>query len=219
MRVLGLVSSGRKDGNTNTLVDTILEGAKSKGHVTKKVFLADFKIHPIGDCATCREAGACVIDDDFDKVMNEALEADCIIFGTPVYWWGPSAQLKTFMDRWVCRATFDKNGSSMSKMLGKKYVLAVPHQNKQLSATRLLFAMMEDSLDFLQMVCLSKIQTVAEGRNEASNDQAALRHAFELGARMTEVESMKKPTGSVTFNFANPEQVAEVSTFKWSQPT
>jgi len=202
MKVLGLVGSGRKDGNTNTLVAQILEGAKEKGHDTKKVFLPDLRISPIGDCAACRKTGRCNIEDDFDMLMDEVLGTDCVVFGMPIYWFGPSAQMKAFIDRWVCRMFFDEEGFR-ARMRGKKCVLAVPHQDTRLSVARHLFAMMEETFEFMEMAYLGRIQTVAWRRRDAGNDKAALKHAFELGTRLTEMENVKKATGSVTFNFAN----------------
>lgn len=200
MKVIGLVGSGRKDGNTNTLVDGILEGAKKNGHDTGKIFLADLRISPIGDCTACRKVGHCHIEDDFDALIDEVLESDCVIFGTPLYWFGPSAQVKAFIDRWVCRMMFDDQGFR-AKMKGKKCVLAVPHQDTRLSGAEHLLAMMESTFEYLEMAYLGKIQAVAWRRWEAGQDEAVLKHAFELGARLTEMEGVKKATGSVTFNF------------------
>ena len=204
MKVLGLVGSGRKDGNTNTLVDKILEGAKTKGHETKKMFLADVTISPIGDCSACRKAGQCLKKDDFDAVMNEVLESDCVIFGTPIYWTGPTGQMKNFVDRWQCPMVFDDAGFR-AKMKGKKCVLAVPHQGDRISETQHLFAIMETTFEYLEMAYLGKIHTTAWRRCEVGNDEAAQKHAFELGARLSEMEDVKKVTGSVTFNFGKPE--------------
>ncbi len=125
MKVLGLVGSGRKDGNTNTLVDKVLEGAQSKGHETKKLMFSDLKIGPIGDCSVCRKAGKCLQNDDFNSVMDEVLASDCVLFGTPLYFFGPSAQMKAFIDRWVCRMAFDEK-DFRSKIKGKKCLLVVP---------------------------------------------------------------------------------------------
>jgi multimeric flavodoxin WrbA len=200
MKVLGLVGSGRKDGNTNTLIDKILEGAKTKGHETSKAFLADLRISPIGDCSACRKAGHCRIEDDFDALMEEVLASDCVIFGTPLYWFGPSAQMKAFLDRWVCRMAFDEEGFRAT-MKGKKCMLAVPHQDTQLSGAEHLFAIMEKTFAFMEMAYLGKIQTVAWRRWETGKDEVALKHAFELGARLAEMEDIKQATGSVAFNF------------------
>lgn len=204
MKVVGLVGSNRKDGNTNTLVEKILEGACSKGHETEKVQFADLRISPIGDCSACRKAGHCSIEDDFDALMDKVLESDCVVFGTPLYWYGPSSQMKAFMDRWVCRMAFDEQ-TFREKMKGKKCLLAVPHQDTRLTGAEHLFAIMEKTFEFMEMPYLGKIQTVAWQRWETGKDEAALKHAFELGARLTELEDIEKATGSVTFNFARVE--------------
>jgi len=204
MKVIGLVGSNRKDGNTNTLVEKILEGAKTKGQETEKVFFADLKISPIGDCSACRKAGHCSIEDDFDGLMDKVLESDCVIFGTPLYWYGPSSQMKAFMDRWVCRMAFDDEGFR-AKMKGKKCVLAVPHQDTRLSGAEHLFAIMEKTFEFMEMAYLGRIQTVAWRRWESGQDEVMLKHAFELGVWLADMEDFKKASGSVTFNFARVE--------------
>jgi multimeric flavodoxin WrbA len=201
MKVIGLVGSNRKDGNTNTLVERILEGARSKAQETEKVFFADLSISPIGDCSACRKAGSCRIDDDFNALMDKVLESDCVIFGTPLYWYGPSSQMKAFMDRWVCRMHFDEE-AFRARMKGKKCVLAVPHQDTQLSGAEHLLAIMEKTFAFMEMAYLGKIQTVAWRRWEAGKDDEALKYAFELGVRLVEMEDFEKATGSVTFNFS-----------------
>ena len=205
MKVIGLVGSGRKDGNTNTLVDRILEGARSAGQQTEKVFLADLTISPIGDCGACRRAGRCRIEDDFDSLMDKVLESDCVVFGTPLYWFGPPAQMKAFMDRWVCRMVFDEQ-TFRDRMKGKRCLLAVPHQDTNLSGAEHLFAIMEKTFEFMEMVYLGKIQTVAWRRFEAGQDEVALKYAFELGVRVVEMAGIKKATGSVTFNFAKSDK-------------
>jgi multimeric flavodoxin WrbA len=200
MKVLGLVGSGRKDGNTNTLVDKILEGAKASGHQTKKVFFADLKISPIGDCAACRKAGHCLIEDDFDSLISEVLEHDCIIFGTPLYWFGPSSQMKAFIDRWVCRMAFDEK-RFRARMKGMRCVLAVPHQDEHLWGAEHLIGIMEKTFDYMEMSYLGKIQTNAWRRSEAAKDEVALKYARELGVKLGELGDIKKVTGSITFNF------------------
>jgi multimeric flavodoxin WrbA len=204
MKVLGLVGSGRKDGNTNTLVERILEGARSKKLETKKVFLADLNVEPIGDCVACRRAGKCSKRDDFDSLMDAVLDSDCVIFGTPMYWYGPSAQMKAFIDRWVCRMHFDEAGFR-ARMKGKKCVLVVPHQDEKLTGANYVLGIMERTFEYMDMALVAKMQTTAWRRQDVSRDEAALRHAFELGAKLTEMEAFKKASGSVTFNFSKSQ--------------
>lgn len=100
-RVLGIVGSPRKKGNTNAMVDAILEGAAMKGAGVEKVHLSKKKIKPCKACDACREGkGKCRQDDDMEELLALMKESDVWVFGTPVYWWGPTAQMKTFIDRW-----------------------------------------------------------------------------------------------------------------------
>jgi len=205
MRVVGLVGSNRRDGNTNTLVEKILEGARSAGHDTEKISFAGVTILPIGDCGACRRAGSCVNKDDFDSVMDRVLNSDCVVFGTPLYWYGPSAQMKAFMDRWVCRMVMDEQ-AFRDRMRGKKCLLAVPHQDTRLSGAEHLIAIMEKTFEFMEMAYLGRIQTVAWRRFEVGQDEVALKHAYDLGARLTGMADFKVATGSVTLNFARQEK-------------
>ena len=202
MKILGLVGSNRKDGNTNTLVSKIMEGAESKGHQTEKVHFADLKISPIGDCSACRKEGKCAVDDDFNILIDKVLESDCIIFGTPLYFYGPSSQMKAFIDRWVCRMSLGDEKEFRSKLKGKKCLLAVPHQDESLSGAEHLFAMMEKTFEYMEMAYLGRIQTTAWRRWESGKDDVALKHAFELGTRISGMEDFRKATGAVLYTFS-----------------
>lgn len=211
MKVLGLVASGRKDGNTNTLVEQILNGAKSKGHETKKVFLTDLKILPVSDCAVCRAAKRCTSQDDFIPLAEEMLESDCVVFGSPLYWYGPSAQMKAFIDRWNCFMILD-DARFRAKMKGKRCVLAVPHQSDSLLEPEPLFAIMQKTFDYMEMAYVGSIQTTARGRHDSRRNEATMKYAFELGTRLFEIEDIKKATGSVSFNFGKLATESEPKT-------
>ncbi len=99
MRILGIVCSPRKGGNTEILVREALEAVKGAGSETVFIHVADLDISPCDACGTCLETGACVIDDGMQEVYREMEEADGIIFGTPVYFMNVSAQAKAVMDR------------------------------------------------------------------------------------------------------------------------
>ena len=99
MKVLGIVCSPRKEGNTEILVREALSGAKENGADTELLRIADMNITPCDGCETCHEAGECRIKDDMQKVYQKLLTADGIILGSPVYFWSVSGQAKTLMDR------------------------------------------------------------------------------------------------------------------------
>ena len=99
MKVLILNGSPRKNGNTRTLL-TALAGEAGKNHQVELVDLQSQKISPCLGCDACRKnGGTCVQKDDAPALLQKVLEADCILFGSPVYWWGISAQLKLAIDR------------------------------------------------------------------------------------------------------------------------
>lgn len=99
MKVLGLVGSPRIDGNTDLLVSEILKGAAEAGAEVERVLLNPLSISPCQACDACRTAKRCRIDDDMQLLYVKLLAADAIVLGTPIYFWGPSAQVKAFLDR------------------------------------------------------------------------------------------------------------------------
>jgi multimeric flavodoxin WrbA len=98
MRILGLVGSPRKGSNTDLLVTKILDGAS--GHLTEKVYLYDLDIAACVDCRSCQKGKfQCVIDDGMQRLYPKLEGADVIVFGTPLYWYGPTGKMKLVMDR------------------------------------------------------------------------------------------------------------------------
>ena len=99
MKVLGIVCSPRKGGNTEILVSEALVGAKESGAKVELLRVTDMNIAACNGCETCHESGECSIKDDMQKVYEKMLTADGIILGSPVYFWSVSSQAKTLMDR------------------------------------------------------------------------------------------------------------------------
>ena len=124
MRVLGVVGSPRKNGNTEILVDEVLRGAKDAGATVEKIFLNELKILPCQSTCSeyCKAKGNCKITDDMSSLYDKLYGSDCIVLGTPIYWWGPSAQMKAFIDRWYAFS----HPAFIKKIEGKKLVLVAP---------------------------------------------------------------------------------------------
>ena len=82
MKVTAIVASPRKGGNTEALVDKMIEGCKSTGDVeVVKIFLVDKKIDWCKGCMTCcyppPGTGKCVIKDDMEEIIEHMRESDC----------------------------------------------------------------------------------------------------------------------------------------------
>jgi multimeric flavodoxin WrbA len=100
MDVLGIVGSPRSGGNTEILVEEVLGGARDAGLRTEKVLLRNLDIGPCRGCDSCGRTGKCIQKDDMPGLLVKMQESRAWVLGTPVYYWGPSAQFKAFMDRW-----------------------------------------------------------------------------------------------------------------------
>ena len=105
MKILGIVCSPRKGGNTEIMVGEALVAARETASArgaeadTELVLVADKHIAPCDGCGSCRKTGSCWIRDDMPPLYEQMEAADGIIFGTPVYFGDVSAQAKSIMDR------------------------------------------------------------------------------------------------------------------------
>lgn len=99
-KVLILSASPRRKGNSQILCDKFAEGAKSAGHQVKMIRLSDKKINFCKACDACmKNEGLCIQRDDMGDILKAYQQADILVLATPVYFYGISAQMKTFIDR------------------------------------------------------------------------------------------------------------------------
>ena len=94
MKILVLTGSPRKNGNSATLADNFIKGAEEAGHTVVRFDAAFKKVHPCIACNKCGMDGPCIFKDDFDFVRENIVDADAVVFATPMYYFGISAQLK-----------------------------------------------------------------------------------------------------------------------------
>ncbi len=103
--ILIISASPRKCGNSDTLCDEFLRGAKDSGNNAEKIFLRDKKINYCTGCGVCNDTHKCVQKDDMAEILDKMVNADVIVLATPVYFYTMDAQLKTLIDRTVPRYT------------------------------------------------------------------------------------------------------------------
>jgi len=99
MLVLGLQGSPRRNGNTDTLLTSFLAEAERLGARIHNLPVAEKKITPCKECKTCEREGFCVISDDMQEIYSLLWRADIIVMATPVFFYGPPAQMKALIDR------------------------------------------------------------------------------------------------------------------------
>lgn len=100
MKIIVITGSPRKDGNTFAMVDAFIKAAESKGHEVMRFDAAMMKIGGCHACMTCFKTGkACSFDDDFNVIAPHILDADAVVYATPVYWYSIPSQIKGVIDR------------------------------------------------------------------------------------------------------------------------
>ena len=99
MKALGIVGSPRIGGNTEQLMKLVLETIAKQDIDTELLSLAGKDIRPCTACMACKGEETCSIDDDLFPIYLKMKEADAIIIGSPVYFQGPSALVRAFVER------------------------------------------------------------------------------------------------------------------------
>ena len=119
MKVLGIMGSPRRQSNTEILLDTALAGAKKMGAAVEKVAVSELKVHPCLEIYACRKDGKCAIKDDMQQLYEKLLEADHIVFASPIFFYGLTSQAKAIVDR--CQALWVR-----------KYVLGIGKEDRRI---------------------------------------------------------------------------------------
>lgn len=98
-KVIALIGSPRKDGNTSSIVEEVVRGAKEAGAETKVYNLNEMNIKPCQSCFHCRGGEGCSITDDMLSIYDDLKEAEAVVIGSPIYFGQVTAQTKLLMDR------------------------------------------------------------------------------------------------------------------------
>ena len=177
MKIVLLTGSPHRHGASNMLADRFAEGAQEAGHEVYRFDCASASVHPCIGCDSCRkeDSKGCVFRDDMPELNPKLLEADAIVFASPIYYFGLSAQIKTVIDRFYANNT--------ALMGGKKCALLLaagdPYEHN-MEGARLTFELMAHYLqwDIVDMVfgdgCYTPQDMAATGYPN---------HAYQLGLR------------------------------------
>jgi len=101
MKIIAIVGSPRKGGNTEFLTEKLLEEARTEGAETFIHTLADMRVEYCLGCHTCLKQGACIIDDDLERVKEDMLNAQGIVWASPTQALTLSGRMKTLVDRCI----------------------------------------------------------------------------------------------------------------------
>ncbi len=179
MKILGIVSSYRRLGNTEILVKEALMGAEEQGAEVDILRLTDYKILPCEGDATCMFMGrGCKNEgkDDFDYLLKKIYQFDGVIFGAPCYILEVAAVVKQFIDRLFILS------SQPSQMWGKPAGIIIPYATR--GWTQYAYLQPTILLRFLGMEIVDQVQVHIQAMAEAANDQRALDKACKIGVEV-----------------------------------
>mgnify|MGYP001174135634 FL=1 len=145
MKALILFGSPRKKGNTIQLVNVLSKVLKEKGHGVKMLYLNDMNVRPCQGCYACLKEGVCRINDDMKDIRKFIAESDLIVYATPIYWFGPSGQLKLVMDRSIAFMDEEYN----SRVKGKKAITLMTYASEEEDTCRPAVDMFKKTFDLL----------------------------------------------------------------------
>lgn len=170
MVALGVIASPRPEGNTATAVRDVLDELSAAGHACDELLLPGDTIAAIGDCRACVERGACDRDDAFEEAMERVYAAELLVLGTPLYWYGPSGQLKVFLDRWSCLLDREEE-TFRARMRGKAVVLVCAQGERGFYEAAPCLQSLEWSMRYLDLPVLGRIVVVGHARGDYAADE------------------------------------------------
>lgn len=179
MKVIGIVGSPRKNGNTELLTKHTLKAISGEGLDTELIRLAGLKIEPCTACMVCKKEETCSIKDDLFPIYLRMKEADGIILASPVYYGSATSLIKALMERVGYMAHW--NGEAFQGKVGGPLVVA------RRSGRTFTFAQLTLWFQILGFfVPGSTYWNVAIGREkgEVQQDEEGLETAWNFGKNM-----------------------------------
>jgi len=182
-KVLVLLGSPRKNGNSAALADMIARGAESAGARVERVFLHGMKIAPCQSCYACRkpDSKGCAIDDDMQGIFQKLIEHDSWVIASPVYWFNMSAQTKLFMDRCFALPAYKKAAFS-----GKRIAIAMSYGDTDPFTSGCINALrcFQDAFRYAGAKIVGMVYGSAMEAGEIKSNTTLLKTSEELGKEL-----------------------------------
>ncbi len=189
MKILGISCSPRTNGDTVTLLKEALKGAAAEGAETELFSVAGKNIQACQACRACFETGKCKTQDDMHALYDLMLEANGIIFGTPVYFWDVTAQAKTVIDR-----TFSLNKPERSLANKVGGIVVTAGSLGIIDVLKELYFFMATR----RMIPANYVAAYPDLRSNLKEMPKCLTAAYDLGRQMVKIANL---------NFKYPEDI------------
>ncbi len=184
MNVCALLGGPHKKGNTATLLEKVLDGARSVGHTTVRFTVDEMDIRPCKGCMGCKspKAKGCVQKDDMGQIYEALQSADVLILASPMYWFNMAAPLKSVVDRFF--ALPFNAGIESSAFAGKRLLFVMTSgQPAEHDGREGLELILKKMCSFTGMTWLGMV-TTGTGQTPLSEQPETLSAAFNAGAAL-----------------------------------
>ncbi len=210
-KVIAINGSPRKKGNTVTLLEKALEGAKSLGAETEMIHLYDLKYKGCTSCFSCKRKESehwckCAMKDDLSLVLEKVMECDVILLGSPMYIYNITGEMQSFMERFIfMNLSYDnRSRTNLTKSINVGCIYAVGMPAEMFPRFQPMFEWQKDwamvmngkweymmSLDSYQFKDYSKYATGVMNephKRKVREEQFPIdcQNAYDLGRRLTE---------------------------------
>jgi multimeric flavodoxin WrbA len=199
LKVIGISASPRLNGNSDLLLHQALAGAESAGAQTEYLRLSDFKIAPCIECNSCYKTGSCVVKDDYHIISAKMLNADRLIFATPIFFMTVCAQAKILIDRcqclWAHKYVLKKPLIKTTGRDRRAMVIAVggSKSKRMFDSIRLTMKYFFDVLDinYVASLFVNKMEYLGQVKEHPF----AMKEAFRLGRQLAAADTppLEKP--------------------------
>jgi len=173
-KLLVLVGSPRRTGNSAALASAVKTGAEENGTDVTLRFVDDHIQSFLRDCRTCRlPNGECSIEDRFRSLFfDDFLPADGVIFCSPIYWYGLSAQTKAFFDRTFCyyAASYPDSSEVIKGMSRKKIGLVLASEETYPGAALGIIHQIQEFSRYTRSEFVGFVRGIGNSRGEVSRD-------------------------------------------------
>jgi multimeric flavodoxin WrbA len=198
MKIMAFVGSPRKGSNIDTLIDKVIEGAKSKIEAeVEKIYLYEANIKNCTGCLACtafRGGQDCPLKDDMAGILQRMIKADMLIFGSPNHVHSMSAALTNLFCRMQplikMQAIKDESGKILSAtattlISGKKAVMVASQGDFSPSASALLLRALDSNLKDFRLKKVAEVFSTGNLETaNVKNKEADLQQAFEAGVKL-----------------------------------
>jgi len=198
MKIMAFVGSPRKGSNIDTLIDKVIEGAKSKIDAeVEKIYLYEANIKNCTGCLACtafRGGQDCPLKDDMAGILQRMIKSDMLIFGSPNHVHSMSAALTNLFCRMQplikMQAIKDESGKILSAtattlISGKKAVMVASQGDFSPSASALLLRALDSNLKDFRLKKVAEVFSTGNLETASVKNKAAdLQQAFDAGVKL-----------------------------------